>query len=62
MMVEYVEKTTKRVDVWKLKKYECTVKIIDILTGAKIIVLNKSEAQDHDIYWGYRTEKGSRIP
>ncbi|MEW6036038.1 MAG: AMP phosphorylase [Candidatus Micrarchaeota archaeon] len=55
-MVEYVEKTTKRVDVWKLKKYECRVKIIDILTGAKIIVLNKSEAQDHDIYWGYRTE------
>ncbi|MFN7991378.1 MAG: AMP phosphorylase [Candidatus Micrarchaeia archaeon] len=55
-MVEYVEKTTKRVDVWKVKKYECKVKVIDIFTGRNIIVLNKTEAQEHDIYSGYRTE------
>lgn len=55
-MVEYVEKAMKRVDVWKLKRYTCKVKVIDIFTGAKIIVLNKSEAQEHDIYWGFRTE------
>ncbi|MBI5047254.1 AMP phosphorylase [Candidatus Micrarchaeota archaeon] len=54
-MTEYVEKETKKVDVWKLKKYECKVKTIDIYTGKNIIVLNKEEAQEHDIYSGYRT-------
>jgi AMP phosphorylase len=55
-MVEYVEKSVQKVDVWKLKKYQCKVKPIDIYTGKNVVVLNKSEAQDHDIYWGYRTE------
>ena len=57
-MVEYVEKEAKgeKVDVWKLKKYVCKVKPIDIYTGKNIIVLNKEEAQEHDIYSGYRTE------
>lgn len=55
-MVDYVEKTVPKVDVWKLKKYMCKVKPIDIYTGKNVIVLNKTEAQDHDIYWGYRTE------
>ncbi len=57
-MVEYVEKEAKaeKVDVWKLKKYVCKVKPIDIFTGKNIIVLNKTEAQEHDIYSGYRTE------
>lgn len=56
--MEYVEKEAKRekVDVWKIKKYACKVKPIDIYTGKNIIVLNKSEAQEHDIYSGYRTE------
>ena len=55
-MVEFVEKQVKKVDVWKLKKYVCTVKPIDIHTGKNVIVLNKAEAQEHDIYYGYRTE------
>jgi AMP phosphorylase len=55
-MVEYVEKEVKKVDVWKFKKYICKVKPIDIYTGKNVVVLNKNEAQDHDIYWGYRTE------
>ncbi|MFH1784983.1 MAG: AMP phosphorylase [Candidatus Micrarchaeota archaeon] len=55
-MAEYVESETKKVDVWKLKKYVCKVKPIDIFTGKNIIVLNKTEAQEHDMYWGYRTE------
>ena len=55
-MVEYVEKEQKKVDVWKIKKYVCKAKIIDIMTGKNVIVLNKEEAKEHDIYWGYRTE------
>ncbi|HSB46688.1 MAG TPA: AMP phosphorylase [Candidatus Bilamarchaeum sp.] len=56
-MVEYVEKEQgKKVDVWKIKKYVCKVKPIDIFTGRNIIVLNKAEAQEHDIYSGFRTE------
>ncbi|VVC03798.1 AMP phosphorylase [Candidatus Bilamarchaeum dharawalense] len=55
-MVEYVESEMKKVDVWKLKKYVCKVKPMDIMTGKNIIVLNKAEAQEHDIYSGYRTE------
>jgi AMP phosphorylase len=55
-MVEYVEKQMAKVDVWKLKKYICKVKPIEIFTGKNIIVLNKTEAKNYDIYWGYRTE------
>jgi AMP phosphorylase len=57
-MVEYVEteQKTKKVDVWKIKKYVCKVKPIDIFTGKNVIVLNKAEAQEHDIYSGFRTE------
>ncbi len=55
-MVEYVEKEVKKVDVWQFKKYACKVKPINIYTGKNIVVLNKAEAQEHDIYWGYRTE------
>jgi AMP phosphorylase len=54
-MPEYVEKERKKVDVWKLKKYTCKVKPIDIYTGKNIIVLNQDEAKEHDIYAGYRT-------
>ncbi len=55
-MAEYIERTVKKVDVWRVKKYVCKVKPIDIFTGSNIIVLNKQEAQEHDIYSGYRTE------
>ena len=53
---KFVEKETKKVDVWRYKKYVCKVKILDIYTGAKIIVLNEDEAKEHDMYWGYRTQ------
>jgi len=53
----FVETETKKVDVWKFKKYACKVKPIGISAGGKnIIVLNKDQAQGHDIYVGYRTE------
>jgi AMP phosphorylase len=56
-MSEYVEKQqVEKVDVWKLKKYVCKIKPIDIFTGKNIVVLNKAEAQEHDVYSGYRTE------
>jgi len=53
--VQYVEKEVKKVDVWRYKPYLCKVKIIDIHTGKKIVVLNEQEAEEHDIYSGYRT-------
>ncbi len=46
---------SKKVDVWKYKKYLCKSKIVDVYTGKKIIVLNKEEAKEHDIYVGYRS-------
>ena len=54
--MHYVEKETKRIDVWKFKHYSCKVKRIDIFTGKNIILLNADEAKEHDIYSGYRTE------
>jgi len=53
---KYVEKETKRVDVWRYKKYMCKAKIIDIKTGKRIVLLNSKDATAHDIYLGYRTE------
>ncbi|NYZ77496.1 AMP phosphorylase [Candidatus Micrarchaeota archaeon] len=54
---EFVEKETKKVDVWKLKRYMCRVKPIGIYAGGKnIIILNRGHAMEHDIYPGYRTE------
>lgn len=50
----YVEKEKKKVDVWKLKRYIGKAKNIEILTGKKVVVLNRAEAQEHDIYAGYR--------
>ncbi|MFH1393922.1 MAG: AMP phosphorylase [Candidatus Micrarchaeota archaeon] len=47
-------KEEKKVDVWQFKKYECEVKPINIFTGKHIIVLNESEAKEHDMYSGYR--------
>ncbi len=52
----FVEKETKKIDVWRYKKYICKVKLINILTTRNIIVLNNDEAKVHDIYGGYRTE------
>lgn len=54
--VNFSEKETKKVDVWRYKKYICTVKTLDIYTGKSVIVLNENEAKEHDIYWGYRTK------
>ncbi len=51
------EADKKKVDVWKYKKYVCKIKPIGISAGGKnIIILNKEQAQGHDIYVGYRTE------
>lgn len=55
-MVEYVEKQLEKVDVWKLKKYICKIKPINIYTGKNVVVLNTDEAKEHDIYSGYRTK------
>ncbi len=54
---EFVEKNGgKKVDVWKHKKYMCTVRDLDVYTGKNTIFLNESEAKEHDIFWGYRTQ------
>ncbi|MBI5051507.1 AMP phosphorylase [Candidatus Micrarchaeota archaeon] len=53
---KYVEKEHKKVDVWRYKKYLCKVKVINIQTGKRIVLLNTDEAKDHDVYTGYRTE------
>ncbi|MBD3210155.1 AMP phosphorylase [Candidatus Micrarchaeota archaeon] len=55
-MAEFREKEMKKVDVWKLKKYVCKVKRMDIYAGKPIVILNKEEAKEHDIYAGYRTK------
>lgn len=52
----FVEKEKKHVDVWRYKPYNCVVKVIDVMTGRKIIVLNEDQAKGHDIYSGYRTQ------
>lgn len=52
--VVYVEKERKRVDVWRIKPYIAQAKKINIYTGKRIIVLNGREAQQNDIYPGYR--------
>jgi AMP phosphorylase len=55
--VEKAEELSKqKVDVWRLKKYVCKIKPINIKTGKNVIVLNTRDAQEHDIYSGYRTE------
>jgi len=54
--MHFVEKETKKIDVWKFKRYICKVKKVDIYTGKNIIVLNTEEAKEHDMYSGYRTE------
>ncbi len=54
--LKFSEKETKKVDVWRYKKYICKVKTLDISTGSKVILLNEDQAKEHDIYWGYRTQ------
>ncbi|MGB9719123.1 MAG: thymidine phosphorylase [Candidatus Anstonellales archaeon] len=62
-MADYVEiaseREKKEMEVWKYKKYICQVKIIDIFTGKRIIVLNDREAMQNEIYPGNRV--GLRI-
>jgi AMP phosphorylase len=53
---QYVEGVKKKVDIWRIKPYICRVKGIDVYTGKNVIILNDKEAQDHDIYTGYRSE------
>ncbi|MBU0586631.1 AMP phosphorylase [Candidatus Micrarchaeota archaeon] len=50
----YDEKQKKKVDVWRIKPYIVQAKKINIYTGKKIIVLNSREAQENDVYAGYR--------
>ncbi len=52
--IVYVEKERKHVDVWRIRPYIVQARKINIYTGKKIVVLNKREAQQNDIYAGYR--------
>lgn len=52
---DFDDSPKQKVDVWKYKEYECKVKPINIRTGENTIVLNESEAKEHDMYSGYRT-------
>ncbi len=51
---EEQEKRKKKEELWAKKKYICQVKLIDIKTGKNIVVLNEEEAEENDIYNGYR--------
>lgn len=51
----FIENEVKKVDVWKIKKYVCEIKILKINAGKNIVILNEEEAKEHDIYSGYRT-------
>ncbi|MDD5022893.1 MAG: AMP phosphorylase [Candidatus ainarchaeum sp.] len=53
---EYKDVPKKKVDVWRYKPYVCTVKLVNVYTGKKIIILNELEAKEHDMYLGYRTK------
>ncbi|MBD3397737.1 AMP phosphorylase [Candidatus Micrarchaeota archaeon] len=51
---EEKEKREKKKELWEKKKYICQVKLIDICTEKNIVVLNMEDAEDNDIYNGYR--------
>lgn len=51
---EELEKRKKKEALWKSRKYICKSKIVDIHTGSNIVVLNKDEAEENEIYPGYR--------
>lgn len=51
---EEKEKREKKKELWEKKKYVCQVKLIDIRTEKNIVVLNMDDAEDNDIYNGYR--------
>ncbi|MGV8176922.1 MAG: AMP phosphorylase [Candidatus Bilamarchaeaceae archaeon] len=53
---KYDDTVRKKVDVWKYKKYMCRARLVNIKTGKRVVILNRKEAQEHDIYAGYRTE------
>ena len=51
---EEIEKRKKKRELWEKKRYICQVKLIDIKTGRNVVVLNEGEAEENDIYNGYR--------
>ncbi len=55
MADEQIKNMREKVDVWKIQKYSCKAKIFDVNTGKKTVILNESDAKEHDIYLGYRT-------
>jgi len=44
----------KKDDVWSMKDYRCRARLIGIVAGGNIIVLNEQEAMAHDIYPSHR--------
>ncbi len=51
---EEEEKRKKKEELWEKRKYIVQARVIDIITGRHIIVLNEAEAMENDIYQGYR--------
>ena len=47
-------KRKKKEELWAKKKYICQIRLIDIKTGRNVVVLNEEEAEENDIYNGYR--------
>ncbi len=50
-------------DVWDIKQYVCKAKRFDIETGKRIVLFNKQDAIENDIYVGYRVglKHGNRV-
>lgn len=51
---EEQQKREKKKELWEKKKCICQVKLIDIKTGRNVVVMNEEDAEENDIYNGYR--------
>lgn len=50
------ERDKRKLEIWKKKRYFAQAKIIDLYSGKKIVVLNKEDANSHEIFESYRVQ------
>ncbi|MEM4367005.1 MAG: AMP phosphorylase [Candidatus Anstonellales archaeon] len=48
------ERDKRKLEIWKKKRYFAQAKIIDLYTGKNVVVLNKEDANSHEIFESYR--------
>jgi AMP phosphorylase len=51
---EEKKKMERKKELWEKKKYICQVRLMDITTGRNVVVLNDDDAEENEIYNGYR--------